>query len=237
MNRIWDSKHILALGILLGAIFSSVILGQSLLSFKKLDRSVVVKGLSEREYEADVVIWPVGFSDISNDLTALYDSLERKKNSITGFLREGGIVDEDITLAPPQITDRQALSYNEGAGTFRYIARRYITVRTTNIALIRKIMTGLPELGKQGIVFLENKYDNPIQYLFTKLNEIKPEMIEESTKEARIVALKFAKDSQSKLGKIKNASQGQFTINDRDINNPHLKVIRVVSTVEYYLSD
>ena len=62
-------------------------------------------------------------------------------------------------------------------------------------------------------------------------------MIEESTKEARAVAMKFATDSQSKLGKIKNASQGQFTINNRDFNNPHIKLIRVVSTVEYYLSD
>ncbi|MGL5956416.1 MAG: SIMPL domain-containing protein [Brevinema sp.] len=235
--KMLDSKYALALGIVLGAILSSTILGQSVLGFKKLDRSVTVKGLSEREYEADVVIWPVGFSDTSNDLTALYDSLERKKNSIIGFLTEQEISDEDITLAPPQITDRQALTYNDGAGAFRYIARQYITVRSTNITLIRKLMTGLPELGKQGIVFLENKFDNPIQYLFTKLNDVKPEMIEESTKEARTVALKFAKDSQSKLGKIKNASQGQFTINNRDINNPHLKVIRVVSTVEYYLSD
>jgi hypothetical protein len=73
--------------------------------------------------------------------------------------------------------------------------------------------------------------------MFTRLNEIKPEMIEEATRQAREVAEKFAEDSQSALGKIRQASQGQFTINDRDKNNPHIKTVRVVSTVEYYLSD
>ncbi|MBW2072165.1 MAG: SIMPL domain-containing protein, partial [Deltaproteobacteria bacterium] len=72
---------------------------------------------------------------------------------------------------------------------------------------------------------------------FTGLNKIKPEMIQEATAKAREVALKFAEDSKSKLGKIKRASQGQFSIKPRDKNNPHLKKIRVVSTVEYYLSD
>ena len=62
-------------------------------------------------------------------------------------------------------------------------------------------------------------------------------MIEEATMQAREVALKFAKDSNSRLGKIKKASQGQFSISARDKNNPHIKKVRVVSTVEYYLSD
>lgn len=83
----------------------------------------------------------------------------------------------------------------------------------------------------------EGGYQNSTEYLFTRLNEIKPGMIEEATTKAREVARKFAKDSDSRLGKIKKASQGQFSINDRDKNNPHIKKIRVVSTIEYYLSD
>ncbi len=62
-------------------------------------------------------------------------------------------------------------------------------------------------------------------------------MIEEATRNARAVAEKFAADSQSRLGKLKRASQGQFTIEDRDSNTPYIKRVRVVSTVEYYLSD
>ena len=71
----------------------------------------------------------------------------------------------------------------------------------------------------------------------TKLNEIKPSMIEEATSNARAVAQKFAQDSNSKLGKIKKASQGQFEVASRDKNSDHIKNIRIVSTIEYYLAD
>ena len=98
-------------------------------------------------------------------------------------------------------------------------------------------MNSLVDLGKQGIAFAREGYQAQTEFLFTKLNEIKPAMIEEATKNAREVAEKFARDSSSKLGKIKRASQGQFSINNRDNNTPHIKNVRVVSTVEYYLSD
>lgn len=98
-------------------------------------------------------------------------------------------------------------------------------------------MNKLAALGKKGIAFTGHSYQNSTEYLFTRLNEIKPIMVEEATTKAREVAEKFAKDSNSKLGKIKKAAQGQFSINNRDKNNPHIKKIRVVSTLEYYLSD
>jgi hypothetical protein len=92
-------------------------------------------------------------------------------------------------------------------------------------------------LGKQGIVFSAGGFQNQTEYSYSQLNEVKPEMIQEATTKAREVAQKFAEDSSSQLGKIKQASQGQFSIEPRDTNNPHIKKIRVVSTVEYYLSD
>ena len=82
-----------------------------------------------------------------------------------------------------------------------------------------------------------DEYTSATEYLFTGLNEIKPEMVEEATRNAREVALKFARDSDSKLGKIRSARQGQFSISDRDKNTPHIKRVRVVSTIEYYLAD
>ena len=98
-------------------------------------------------------------------------------------------------------------------------------------------MGKLTELGKKGIVLNQNNYQANVEYIFTRRNDVKPSMIEEATTKAREVAEKFAKDSNSVLGKIKRASQGQFSITARDRNNPHIKKLRVVSTVEYYLSD
>jgi hypothetical protein len=93
------------------------------------------------------------------------------------------------------------------------------------------------ELGKQGIAISGEDYQSRTEFLFTELNSIKPAMIEEATENARQVAEKFAQDSSSRLGKIRRAQQGQFSISDRDNNTPYIKKVRVVSTLEYYLSD
>ena len=112
-----------------------------------------------------------------------------------------------------------------------------MTVYSNDIDAVRSVMGALSELGKKGIVFTGSGYDSQTEYLFTRLNEVKPEMIEEATRNARHVAEKFAADSDSQLGKIKRASQVQFSIYARDRNNPHIKKVRVVATVQYYLSD
>ena len=93
------------------------------------------------------------------------------------------------------------------------------------------------ELLTQGVAVSATDYQNQITYDYTDLNKIKPKMIEEATKNAREAADKFAKDSESHLGKIKDASQGQFSIEDRDANTPFIKEVRVVSTIDYYLKD
>ena len=100
---------------------------------------------------------------------------------------------------------------------------------------VRKLMSEQAELMKQGIAITGGDYRYSVVYEFTGLNDIKPQMVEEATKNARSVAEKFATDSGSRLGKIRNASQGQFSIEDRDANTPHIKNIRVVTTVNYYL--
>ena len=198
---------------------------------------MTAKGLSERELQADIVIWPIRFTAAANDLTTLYETLEGHTTDIEEFLIKAGLSAEEITSGPPAITDKLAQQYNNATLAFRYSAHKTVTVYATNIDLVRTLISRISVLGKQGIVFSGAGYEAKPNYLFTRLNEVKPEMIEEATRNAREVAQKFAADSESKLGKIKRASQGQFSISDRDQNNPHLKKIRVVSTVEYYLTD
>jgi hypothetical protein len=232
------SAFILGLFLCLGLIALGYLLGSSAIKYKDYERTVTVKGLSEREYEADVVIWPIQFTEADNALENLYNSIEESANKIRIFLEKNGIKPEEITFTPPAITDKSAQDYgNSNKPEFRYSAFQTVMVYSKNISSVRSIMSSLSELGKKGIVFTVDDYKSKTEYVFTRLNEIKPEMIEEATRQAREVAIKFATDSQSKLGKIKKASQGQFSINARDQNHPHIKKVRVVSTVEYYLSD
>ncbi|MDP1932971.1 MAG: SIMPL domain-containing protein [Gammaproteobacteria bacterium] len=232
------SAFILGISLFAGLTALGFLLGNAALDYREYERSVTVKGLSERDYPADVVIWPISFAEASNDLPSLYEALERGTGQIRSFLEQNGVAATEITVAVPVITDKSAQQYGGGErAEFRYAASQTVTVYSANIEAVRSVMSSLSELGRTGIVFTDGNYQYQTEYIFNRLNEVKPEMVEEATREARMVAEKFAEDSQSTLGKIKNASQGQFTISNRDTNNPHIKTVRVVSTVEYYLSD
>jgi hypothetical protein len=211
-------------------------LGSSAIRFKEFERVVSVKGLSEREVPADVAAWPIQFTGANSDLTALYSSLEADTQQVVAFLLAKGFDRSEITVAPPAVTDKFAERYGNTAQVqLRYTASQAITVYSAKVDQVRRTQNALADLGKKGIAFSGD--GQRTEFLFTRLNEIKPAMIEEATRKAREVAEKFAGDSHSKLGKIKTANQGQFTVSDRDSNTPHIKNVRVVSTVEYYLSD
>jgi len=228
------------LGILLsaGLVAMGYLVSSGVLTIKSLERSVSVKGLSEREVTADTAIWPIRFSEVGNDLETLYSALQQKNALVAEFLQARGFAAEEISLSAPMIVDRQAQGYADASRMqYRYTGTSIVTVYSTRVERVRQVMADLADLGKQGIALSGNEYDSRAQFLFTGLNALKPEMIEEATRNAREVAEKFARDSDSRLGKIRRASQGQFTISDRDSNTPHIKRVRVVSTIEYYLSD
>jgi hypothetical protein len=229
---------VLGVSILLGLAALGYLLGDAAIRFKEFERSVTVKGLSEQEFPADVVIWPIQFTLAGNELAALYANLEDNTARIQSFLQGAGIPVAEITVSAPLITDKSAQSYGGAQQPeFRYSALQTVTVYSGDVERVRGVMGRLVDLGKQGIALTGGGYQEQTEYLFTRLNEVKPAMIEEATTKAREVAQKFAQDSNSRLGKIKRASQGQFTISPRDKNNPHIKQVRVVSTIEYYLSD
>ena len=233
-----QNQWVLGLFILAGLASLGFLMGGSLIKFKELDRVVSVKGLAERELPADIVLWPIQFIHAENDLGALYSGLESDAAAVRVFLRDKGFSADEISVSAPAINDKLAQSYGGNAGVeFRYSATQTLTVYSDKIDLVRTATRDMLTLGKKGIVLTGNNYDSRTEYIFNRLNEIKPEMIEEATRKAREVAQKFATDSDSRLGKIKSARQGQFSITDRDKNNPHIKKIRVVTTVEYYLAD
>ena len=229
---------ILGAFVCVGLVVFGYLLASTALRVKGMDRTVTVKGLAEREVEANIAIWPIKFNEANNDLAQLYSVIENKSDLIVKFLKNNGFADDEITLSQPAIVDRQAQNYGDASRIqFRYTASTTITVYSRKVSLVREAMKKGVELVKEGIALSGQDYQNKTEFLFTELNRIKPEMIEEATNNAREVATKFAMDSKSKLGKIKKASQGQFSINDRDSSTQYIKKVRVVSTIEYYLSD
>lgn len=230
----------LLLGALLcvGLSVLGALLAEGIIKFREADRSVVVKGLAEQEVNADVAIWPIRFTEVDNEIGSLFASINAKNEKVRLYLRQQGFTDDEISIGVPGIQDRQAQGLTgEQVKNGRYAGNSTLTVYSDDIDKVRKAMAGLMQLGQDGIAINGQDYDARTQFLFTGLNRIKPGMIEEATRNAREVAEKFSHDSGSKLGKIKRANQGQFTIEDRDSNTPYIKRVRIVSTVEYYLVD
>lgn len=211
-------------------------IASGLRGFNAANRTVTVKGLAERDVKANKVTWPLTYKEIANDPSLMYETMRLKNEKVVEFLEKGGINTSEISVNPPTIVDRQADNYGNEIMKFRYKATSVITVTSTDVDKVRKLISSQAELMKEGIALVYEAYStSPIVYEFTGLNDIKLEMVEEATKNARITAEKFAEDSESKLGGIRSANQGQFSIADRDATTPYIKHIRVVNTIQYEL--
>lgn len=231
------SAAVLALGVVIAGWF----LSSGIRHFKDSERVVVVKGVAERQVKADMVIWPLTYKQVGNNLPELYNTIENTNAKIVSFLTTNGIEKDEITIAPAEVFDLETERYRSSdMNPYRYNVTSIITVSTTKVDQVVALMSRQSDLLKQGIaVSSTGDYRYATRFDFTSgaLISIKPAMIEEATQNARAGAEKFAHDSNSKLGKIKTANQGQFMITDRDANTPSIKNVRVVTTVEYYLKD
>lgn len=214
-----------------------VILGGSIEDGIEKERMVTVKGLAEMEVPANKVTWPLVYKEVGNDLGTLYDKIKTTNRTIINFLKDKGITENEISVNAPEIIDMQAERYNTNPVPYRYNVTTVITVTSQQVDLVRSLISEQGELLKQGVAIIGGDYRYNVEYDFTGLNDIKPQMIEEATKNARESAMKFAKDSDSKLGKIIRANQGQFTIGNRDAHTPYIKHVRVVTTIDYSLKN
>lgn len=196
-----------------------------------------VKGLCEKEVKADNVIWPIVYKVMSDNIQDIYDQTSRGNALVVDFLVAGGIDADEITVSVPDISDKLANEYGGIDRAYRYIAKNVVTVCTDKVDEVLALMSKQTELMRMGIVTAGETWENPVEFKYESLNEIKPQMIEEATKNAREAAQKFAKDSDSELGKIKTANQGVFSIEARDSNTPYIKRVRVVTSVTYYLDN
>ena len=222
--------------IMVGLSVLGLMLPQSVEKYRSYDRTVNVKGLCEKEVKADKVIWPIVYRVMADDIQSVYDQTALNNASIIAFLKSGGVNDQEITISVPDISDKYATEYGSNDRAYRFIAKNVITVCSQEVDGILELMSRQQELLKKGIVTGSgNQWENPVEFKYEGLNEIKPLMIEEATRNAREAAQKFAKDSDSSLGKIRTANQGTFTIENRDSNTPYIKKVRVVTSVTYYL--
>lgn len=227
MNKPILSSVILAIGLALAGLF--IYFGIHQMATK--DRAVLVKGLSTRDVQADFVVWPLDFCVRGNDISALYDDMARIEKTAKAFFLDKGFKESELSRGNISIDDNWS-SYYGTRPEFHYTLRTSLIISTSDIERVIANQGCQSELLRKG--FILQSYDWNTDFQYNGLSELKPEMIEEATKNARLVAQKFAEDAQCRLGSIKQANQGQFSI-ESDSNQPWIKHIRVVTTVSYYL--
>jgi hypothetical protein len=245
------SAAILSIGILGSGLF----LAKSFYYSKFLNRYVTVKGLAERDVKSDLGIWEIDYREVGNDLIELNKRLQHDKELVSGFLKQHGFTDAELSVQPIRIEDRLANVYSQpgsptDANAVRYVMTSGVRVRSTNVDLIDKVSQQSSALVQQGMAVVfdtPNLSPNP-SYYFTQLDKIRPEILADATKSARSVAEQFAKDSGTELKGIQRASQGIFQIMGRDSsvmsadwssNQSALgsidKKVRLVTTIDYRL--
>lgn len=187
---------------------------------------VEVKGLSERIVKADTAIWSLNFEVKSNNIDTLYADIEKNINTIKTFLIEQGFEASEINVAPVNIYQD---TYKEAL--FRYNSNNQLSVYTKKVDLVKSASKETLLLVKKGVTLNYNS----INFEFSDLNSVKPEMLGEAIKNAREAAEQFAKDSGSAIGKISRGNQGVFDISEKDPGSPEYKKIRVVSSLRFLL--
>jgi hypothetical protein len=225
----------------LGLASAGFLIGRGFERGRAADRYVTVKGLAEAFVTADLAVWPLRVTATGDDLGRVQDQIDAALATVTAFLTQQGIEPDAIQPQRVEVTDLLAQPYRpEGVGDNRFILAQTAIVRTDHVDLVARLNRDTGELIKSGVVLADA--GGPT-YLFTRLNEIKPEMLAEATRNARVSAEQFAADSGSAIADIRRASQGLFEILARDpapgLFEPNQidKKVRVVSTIEYRLRD
>ncbi len=232
----------LVLGI--GIAVAGWFVGDGFVKGRAADRYVTVKGVSERDVQADVALWPLRFVATNDDLRQAQATVKQSHQHALAFLERHGIDPAAAEIQRLEVNDLLANPYRSGSTQSRYIITETLMVRTEDTGTIEKASQAVGELVDAGVVLSSTggRASGPT-FLFTGLSELKPQMIAEATAQARRAAEQFAKDSGSEIGTIRRANQGVFVILARDrapgiMEGSQLqKTVRVVSTIEYYLKD
>ena len=223
---------LIALGLCGGGCFIYMGLSKYANGITTKDRGVSVKGLSTRDVEADHAVWPLSYAASGNDLPALYAHLANVTDRVRNYFIEQGFDESDIYESTISVSDNWDDYYGDRLPEYRYTLSTSLIISTDDVERVVKCQGKENDLLKEGLIVKTESWN--LDYQYNGLSDLKPEMIQEATKNARKVAEKFAEDAQCSLGSIRRASQGQFSVED-DTYQPWIKHVRVVTTVDYFL--
>lgn len=238
-NKSLDIKiaaALLAIGIALAGYFISQTLYNSRVALNTAD----VKGLAERQVEADQAYWLIQYTVTGasrDEIQRMYDDSKSDREKIVTLLKASGFTKDEINLGIINYVKNEYRDDNQKLVEEQHFLTGEIEVQTTQVHLVSEVRAKLNTLIAQGLDIT----NNPPAYHFTKLNSIKPDMLKEATRNARLAANEFATNAGVKVGGIRSARQGGFEIHDVGQSYGDTakieKKVRVVTNVTFFLTD
>lgn len=238
------ARPVLSAGILaVGLVLAGGLIGWGFKAGRAADRFVTVKGMTEQEVEADLALWPLQIVAADNDLGAAQTRMNGMVERTRAFFLDQGIGEEEVTIQAFRVQDAQANPYQGSGAPNRFIITQTLMVRSQDPGVVEAASQRVSELVQDGVVLTSGQEYGPggPTFVFSRLNDVKSDMLAEATARAREAAAEFAAASGSRVGKIRQASQGVFQILPRDQTpgiqeqNQRMKIVRVVTTVQYLL--
>ena len=232
-NIILIAALVLAIGIIAGGY----LLGDGLRRARMADRAVTMRGLAERNVTADLATWTLTFTAQGQELAAVQAESDRDARTVANFFRTAGFPANAVTDAGGSVNQ----FFDSNRGVNNVTVNRRVQLRTNDVMRARRAYARQFDLIRGGVAIQEG---SGMQYSFTRLNDVKPQMIALATQDARRGAEQFARDSGTAVGGIRSATQGYFSIGARDGdvaeegsggNDSPFQKVRVVTTIEFYL--
>ena len=241
-------KILFGLSIAIGPALAGYFIGTAIHKFKLDDRAVTVKGLVEKEVKANLGIWKIGYSVADDALSTIEQKLSQDQKAILDFLKENKVSETEISVGTVSINDAFSKEYGNNTNVKRYTGESFVMVRSPDVDLVQKLASESSSLVKAGVVLGNNNYQANPKFIYTDINQIKPELLAQALQNARKAAEQFANDSGTRVGRIRSANQGQIQILSPDAldvkqyetfeeERSIMKKIRIVSTLVFSLVD
>ncbi|GEQ86061.1 SIMPL domain-containing protein [Patiriisocius marinistellae] len=194
-------------------VIASAVLGNAFMNRNKAQRTIAVTGLGKSDFTSDLIVWEARFTRNNTNLQQAYKDLESDKNKVTQYLTNKGVPNENIVFSAVSTSENNEPNYGPNGNyigtTFTgYNLSQSVEINSKNVAAIETISREITELLNQGVQL----YSAAPRYYYTKIEDLKIEMISRATENARLRAEKIAENSGSGLGELVKARMGIFQI-------------------------
>lgn len=205
-------KHVAAIIFSIAIVVAAYILGSSYVKRATPTGVIAVTGSGSEDFTSDLIVWEGTFSQTNINLQAAYEQLNKDKETVRQYLLSKGIAEENLVFNSVQTIERREPQYQNGnyiGEIFRgYELRQTVKIESKDVPMVEQVSREITELLQKGVQF----NSTPPRYYYTKLSDLKIQMIAAATEDARIRAERIAENSGSDLGSLRSADLGVFQI-------------------------